>query len=333
MDENHVAELMIESLYSSLPQIFRDEDFKQKLFLKRLLSVLVYGGFFPYVEDVQKLYQKYDSSKWSKEDIRKFAKDFGWEFDERLSIEYQRRLVSHMMELFKLRGTKPCINYVSNDMTGHDCIIMENYEGNPEEVGIKLFADENEAIPNYFTRSSIGFFLPFYCMPLLIIHYNFFQNEPLEFHDHELNINLDFYSESNPWELTISEPAYFNGLFNFDGDINFSGGKGGDGPQHQVFFTGKHYFEIPIGSNEIILSPIFDGYFSFNGRINFDNELKTQKVLCMHENNYGIIKNIDTEPLADIEHDLHLKTFQINTFNGKFKFDGEIDFSGQDELI
>ena len=167
-----------ELIYNNLPQVYRTMD--STLILKRFIEVLCEYGIDLVQQDIDKLSDSYNIDKMDLATLKHFASNFGYEYLNNVSEDYQRRLIKHLPYLYSIRGPIPCLNYIANDLTGYDCTIEETYLGDPNVVCVTLAGMEDAPLTTIQTKSTLGAFLPYYLDIVLRILYHFNTNISIE---------------------------------------------------------------------------------------------------------------------------------------------------------
>lgn len=167
-------------IYEKLPQIFRDEDNTTDYQLERFLEALDEGGFSLVEEHLKELEKIYLTTEVDLEYLKKLGKMFGYDYQEDLREDFQRRLISILPLLYRAKGTKPVIQYVAREVTGYDCEITENFEGDRNRVKFLMTSVDKENSTLYpvskaLMQKTVDLFLPVNINPLYVVLY-FYQD-------------------------------------------------------------------------------------------------------------------------------------------------------------
>lgn len=156
---------LLNLLYSGkLPQIYREEDSKIGLPLRRYLESLVEGGYKGAIEDIEKTLTLFDPKAIPDSMFPFLCKSFGLEYFPDIDVTYQRKFLSNLGELVKRRGTFSSVHYLVRALTGIECELSR--EGNT--LNIVLLAATVEQMNNIeismtvvssYVRSQIPYYL------------------------------------------------------------------------------------------------------------------------------------------------------------------------------
>lgn len=136
------SETMLNLLYErKLPQVYRYEDSKIKLPLKRYLESLIEGGYCGSIEDIEGMLSLIDPMTIPDEYFPYLCESFGLTYFPDIDISYQRKFLANIGEINKRRGTFSCVQFLIKVLTGLNCD-LSYYEGeyNGQE-GNYLFID------------------------------------------------------------------------------------------------------------------------------------------------------------------------------------------------
>lgn len=114
-------------LYNLLPEVYRFEDAKPTInfVLKRYLESLASGGFQPLFEELLKLCDLWDIEKCPTEILPLIGKLLGYEYIEEIDAEVQRKILANISELYKRKGTKAVITFISREFSKFDTNIID----------------------------------------------------------------------------------------------------------------------------------------------------------------------------------------------------------------
>lgn len=120
---------LVDYLYNSLPQVYREED-NPSLYLFRYLSSLVEGGYGEVLKDSEGLTDLLDPLKCPEELLKYFYTSFGLTYYPDIDPIYHRRILSNLGGIIQRRGTYSCIHFLARAVTNTD-VSLEYYR---EEV-------------------------------------------------------------------------------------------------------------------------------------------------------------------------------------------------------
>ena len=114
-------------LYRKLPKIYRIEDSKPEinLTLKRYLQSLDKGGIQTLFSEMLALYDLFDVNKCPKEVLPILGKLFGYNYIDEVDEKTQRKIISNIAELYKRKGTKSVVKFISREFTMGDTRMVE----------------------------------------------------------------------------------------------------------------------------------------------------------------------------------------------------------------
>ena len=114
-------------LYSRLPEVYRREDAKDGIdfALKRYLDVLDKGGLQLLFSELLTLYDLFDVDTCPKEVLPLISRLLGYNFIDEVDELMQRKIVSNLVELYKRKGTKSVIDFITREFTHFDTKVVE----------------------------------------------------------------------------------------------------------------------------------------------------------------------------------------------------------------
>lgn len=114
-------------LYNRLPEMYRREDAKDGIdfALKRYLEVLDKGGLQLLFSELLTLYDLFNVDTCPKEVLPLISRLLGYNFIDEVDELMQRKIVSNLVELYKRKGTKSVINFITREFTHFDTKVVE----------------------------------------------------------------------------------------------------------------------------------------------------------------------------------------------------------------
>lgn len=114
-------------LYERLPEVYRREDAKKGIdfTLKRYLEALDEGGVQLVFSELLSLYDILEVDKCPPEVLPLLSKMLGYNYIEEVDVETQRKIIANLIELYKRKGTKSVINFITREFTQFDTQVIE----------------------------------------------------------------------------------------------------------------------------------------------------------------------------------------------------------------
>lgn len=114
-------------LYERLPEVYRREDAKKDInfTLKRYLEALDEGGVKLVFNELLSLYDILEVDKCPPEVLPLLSRMLGYNYIEEVDVETQRKIIANLIELYKRKGTKSVINFITREFTQFDTKIIE----------------------------------------------------------------------------------------------------------------------------------------------------------------------------------------------------------------
>ena len=162
-------EKLLDLLYNrKLPQIYREEDSKIGLPLKRYLESLVEGGYKGAVEDIEGILTLFDPQHIPESLFPFLCESFGLEYFPDIDLTYQRKFLLNLGELIKRRGTFSSVHYMIRALTGLESELSR--EGNTLNIVLLVRSVEQRNgidISMAIVRNYIQTQIPYYITPNL----------------------------------------------------------------------------------------------------------------------------------------------------------------------
>ena len=114
-------------LYERLPEVYRREDARKDInfTLKRYLEALDEGGVQLVFSELLSLYDILEVDKCPPEVLPLLSKMLGYNYIEEVDVETQRKIIANLIELYKRKGTKSVINFITREFTQFDTQVIE----------------------------------------------------------------------------------------------------------------------------------------------------------------------------------------------------------------
>ena len=114
-------------LYERLPEVYRREDARKDInfTLKRYLEALDEGGVQLVFSELLSLYDILEVDKCPPEVLPLLSKMLGYNYIEEVDVETQRKIIANLIELYKRKGTKSVINFITREFTQFDTKVLE----------------------------------------------------------------------------------------------------------------------------------------------------------------------------------------------------------------
>lgn len=159
-----------EFLYKRLPEVYRtaDSEIGVDYTLKRYLSALDEGGIQTLFSEMFSLYDLFDVYKCPREVLPLLGRLLGYNYIEEVDERTQRKIISNLAELYKRKGTKSVVKFISREFTGGDTKMVElqyrifkTYSPNSD---LPSSEKEEGNIPKTYNTKSHGIDTTTYCM-------------------------------------------------------------------------------------------------------------------------------------------------------------------------
>lgn len=116
-----------EHLYERLPEVYRREDSKKGIdfTMRRYLEALDEGGTQQVFGELLSLYDILEVDKCPPEVLPLLSKMLGYNYIEEVEVETQRKIIANLIELYKRKGTKSVINFITREFTQFDTQVIQ----------------------------------------------------------------------------------------------------------------------------------------------------------------------------------------------------------------
>ena len=137
-------------LYDRLPRIYKTED-KHQL-LKRFLDTFAEAGFDPLLQETVSITDLLDVDKCPSEYLPHLCRMYGYEYTLEIPELFQRRLLKHIVEMYKRKGTKSVVRFIARELTGFESEIIENKDFTPEHEELTGWSKRFEHYRNFILK-------------------------------------------------------------------------------------------------------------------------------------------------------------------------------------
>lgn len=148
-----------EYLYQRLPELYRRRDTEQGIdyALYRFLQVFNEGGFSTLLTEMITLYDILQVDKMPSEVVPLLGQLLGYVYREDLEEDIQRKIIQNLIELYKRKGTKSVLNFITREFTKYDAKVTET-----EFRIFKTWSPEPKGIPDseYVEPHTLGLHAP-----------------------------------------------------------------------------------------------------------------------------------------------------------------------------
>lgn len=115
-----------EYLYNILPPIYRKADLDTDETLRRYLDALgISVGNV--LDDTVNLLELIDVEKIPTRLLPYYGRMFGFEYDDSVPEDFQRKYLANIVDIFKRKGTKAVIRFTARELTGMDATVTEGH--------------------------------------------------------------------------------------------------------------------------------------------------------------------------------------------------------------
>ena len=115
-----------EYLYNILPPIYRKADLDTNMTLKKYLDALgISVGNV--LDDTVNLLELIDVEKIPTRLLPYYGRMFGFEYDDSVPEDFQRKYLANIVDIFKRKGTKAVIRFTARELTGMDATVTEGH--------------------------------------------------------------------------------------------------------------------------------------------------------------------------------------------------------------
>ena len=137
-------------LYNRLPQVYRTSDNEQ--ILRRFIETFAEAGFDPLLQETMDIMNLLDVEKCPSEFLPLLCSLYGFEYTVEIPELFIRRLLKHIIELYKRKGTKSVVKFIARELTGFDSEIIENKDFDEELIEITHWDIKFEHYRNFVLK-------------------------------------------------------------------------------------------------------------------------------------------------------------------------------------
>lgn len=131
-------------LYDRLPEIYHKRDSEEGIdfALLRFLQTLNEGGITTLFNEMLELYNILQFDKMPSDIVPLIGQLLGYEYRDDLEEDIQRKIIQNLIELYKRKGTKSVLNFITREFTKYDAKVTET-----EYRVFKTWSPEPKGIP------------------------------------------------------------------------------------------------------------------------------------------------------------------------------------------
>lgn len=137
-------------LYDRLPKVYQTEDREQ--LLRRFIETFSEGGFDPLLQETISITDLLDVDKCPSRFLPKLCAMYGYEYTLEIPELFQRRLLKHIVEMYKRKGTKSVVRFIARELTGFDSEIIENKDFTADHVELTGWDIKFEHYRNFILK-------------------------------------------------------------------------------------------------------------------------------------------------------------------------------------
>lgn len=137
-------------LYNRLPKVYQAED-KEQL-LRRFIDTFAEAGFNPLLQDTLNITDLLDVDKCPSKFLPQLCRMYGYEYTLEIPELFQRRLLKHIVEMYKRKGTKSVVKFIARELTGFESEIIENKDFNEEHIELTHWDKRFEHYRNFILK-------------------------------------------------------------------------------------------------------------------------------------------------------------------------------------
>lgn len=137
-------------LYYKLPKVYQAED-KEQL-LRRFIDTFAEAGFNPLLQETLSITDLLDVDKCPSKFLPQLCSMYGYEYTLEIPELFQRRLLKHIVEMYKRKGTKSVVKFIARELTGFDSEIIENKDFTEEHIELTKWDIRFEHYRNFILK-------------------------------------------------------------------------------------------------------------------------------------------------------------------------------------
>lgn len=189
-------------MYNKLPMIYRRMDTKKQLY--RYLQAIFEGGLKPTLEAIGNIINLVDPATCPAEFLPILCEQFGLIYLNEVPEKFHRKLLQNIVHLYKIKGTKPCLEFLGRELSGYPCKVVE-VEGK-DEFELQIYTYDDGENPELLLLQDIinkyvYLFSPVYINCRVIVSYEF---------DDDMLLNGSNYTSSLKITEIMNEVYKFN---------------------------------------------------------------------------------------------------------------------------
>ena len=142
----HIADY----LYNRLPKVYQAED-KEQL-LRRFIDTFAEAGFNPVLQETLSITDLLDVDKCPSKFLPQLCSMYGYEYTLEIPELFQRRLLKHIVEMYKRKGTKSVVKFIARELTGFESEIIENKDFDEEHIQLTHWDKRFEHYRNFILK-------------------------------------------------------------------------------------------------------------------------------------------------------------------------------------
>lgn len=142
----HIADY----LYNRLPKVYQAED-KEQL-LRRFIDTFAEAGFNPLLQETLSITDLLDVDKCPSKFLPQLCSMYGYEYTLEIPELFQRRLLKHIVEMYKRKGTKSVVKFIARELTGFESEIIENKDFDEEHIELTHWDKRFEHYRNFILK-------------------------------------------------------------------------------------------------------------------------------------------------------------------------------------
>lgn len=221
MNQNDINKFC-DHLYSRLPKYYKYVDFKENNeILKRYLASMD-ASFTDNNNKIMGLVDLSQISKCPEEYLSVIGHSFGADWIDTISVDYQRKVLSALVEMYKYKGTYTPVEHLSREISGFEVEVLDDYippeyaqEGDAKKrkFTIKLLAPDDNRLPQEgqdTIETVISHFVPIHSRFVLLIVYFFNEEFVSNFTESDEKTTIKQINYTEEQAMSIIEEFYTN---------------------------------------------------------------------------------------------------------------------------
>lgn len=172
--KSSIALKITDFMYEKLPKVYRRMDTQKQLY--RYLQAIFEGGLKPTLEAIGNLVSLVNPTTCPAEFLPILCEQFGLIYLNEVPEKFHRKLLQNIVHLYKIKGTKPCLEFLGRELSGYPCKVVEIPGVDEFELQIYTYDDGDEAellLIQDIINKYINLFSPVYISCRVIVSYEF----------------------------------------------------------------------------------------------------------------------------------------------------------------